>query len=293
MKEKLIELISKTKFEYNPVINTDDIKNNGHKIIQTGIGDILIIMSLVKQTVLKNPVYINIHIFIENCYGINNYLENFTFKLLLLDKICQPSEVIFYHDTKISYSNWTRNMKKLNFDIIKPFFDLTYTAVNEEYIVIHTKCRFHGGVDNNKVKESIKPYFENFKTKYTIVILGEKTVATNYQTTLHNMNTIYNEVIVLKNNNNVIDLTVDDIYDNLSFENYCKDVSIIHNAKTNILIGNGGQYCNSLFFGKSLIAYTYPILIENLDLNSCNQHNFFYYYELDDFFKNISEVLSH
>ena len=89
----------------------------------------------------------------------------------------------------------------------------------------------------------------------------------NSESKAHNITTIYEELLELKNNNEIIDLTSENIYDNLNFDNYIKDMAIIHNAKTNILVGHGGQFCNSIIFGNDLICYSKPILIEHLNIN--------------------------
>ena len=55
--------------------------------------------------------------------------------------------------------------------------------------------------------------------------------------------------------NNVIDLTYENIYNNLNYEMYKNDIKIIKKAKYNICFGIGGQFCSSLVFGKSTILY--------------------------------------
>ena len=55
----------------------------------------------------------------------------------------------------------------------------------------------------------------------------------------HGIKTIYDELLLLKNNNDIIDLTRNVIYNDLDYDNYLKDVSIIHHANYNIHFGLG------------------------------------------------------
>ena len=58
---KIIDLIKNKKIKIENIKN-QQIKKNNNLIIQTGIGDLLLIISLLKAQVLKGPLYININI---------------------------------------------------------------------------------------------------------------------------------------------------------------------------------------------------------------------------------------
>jgi hypothetical protein len=133
-------------------------------------------------------------------------------------------------------------------------------------------------------------FCKKFKTNYKIIILGERYMPRNFETDVHQITTIYNELLELKSNNNILDLSVDNIYDNLNFENYCKDISIIHNAKTNILVGHGGQWVNSIIFGKGMIEFTQPILIGKLNTDKID--NCHIYFDMNSFFQKINAEYS-
>jgi hypothetical protein len=90
--------------------------------------------------------------------------------------------------------------------------------------------------------------------------LGERTINGGVEVQTHKITTIYNELLELKNNNDILDLTKYNIYDNLNFEDYEKDMALIHYAKLNILVGHGGQYCNCFCFGKKTVVYGIPEL---------------------------------
>jgi hypothetical protein len=112
----------------------------------------------------------------------------------------------------------------------------------------------------------------------------------NFETNYHKISTIYNELLKLKTNNNVLDLSIDNIYDNLDFDNYCKDISLIYNAKTNILCGHGGQYCNSIMFGNGMIVYTTTQLCGNFNLNLFEQNNNYVFFDIESFFTKIKNI---
>ena len=69
------------------------------------------------------------------------------------------------------------------------------------------------------------------------------------------ISTIYQELLTLKNNNDIIDLTVPSIHNNLDINTLNRDISIIKGAECNVSIGWGGSFCLSLMFGKKCLAY--------------------------------------
>jgi len=286
---KIVDLIINSNFKYDSNIKYKDIIIKKQESIQTGIGDILLNVLLIENNLKNPPLYFNINIYIDNPYQIKNNLNCFEFKLKLLDKICIKDNIIFYYDNNIEY-NCEYNLNKItNLKALNKYFHFT-NIYDKEYIIFHTKCRFTNNFKYNNLKTQISSFCKNFKSKYQIIILGEKEMAINFEQKYHNITTIYNELLELKQNNNIIDLTIDNIYDNLNFENYCKDMSIIHNAKTNIICGNGGQYCNSIVFGNGMIVYTIPDLNGNFNLNLFERNNNYIYYDINMFFGKIKNI---
>ena len=251
---KIIDLIKNKKIKIENIKN-QQIKKNNNLIIQTGIGDLLLIISLLKAQVLKGPLYININIYIKNPYQYNNILDTLKFKLQLIEKTDTINDIIYFYDDNIEYSrtSWEPNIKFLNTFILQKYF--TFNKLEQEYIIFHTKCRFYKNFDYNKLKQDLKFFFEQYKSKYKIYILGERCMPDNIESKIVNITTIYDELLLLKNNNDVLDLSIENIYDNLNFENYLQDISLIHNAKTNIMVGIGGSFCSCLVFANNLITY--------------------------------------
>jgi hypothetical protein len=291
MIDKILKLILNSKFKYDNSIKNIDIYQKNLESIQTGIGDILLNMVLVKNNIKKIPLYFNINIYNDNnnLLGLNNCINSFTFKLKLLEQICTNDDIIFYNDINFNYKCEYKLNEITNFHSLHTYFTFN-NNFNREYIIFHTKCRFYNNFDYNNLKLKINKFSENFKTNYLIIILGERNMPSNFETNYHNISTIYNELLKLKTNNNVLDLSIDNIYDNLDFDNYCKDISLIYNAKTNILCGHGGQYCNSIMFGNGMIVYTTTQLCGNFNLNLFEQNNNYVFFDIESFFTKIKNI---
>ena len=290
--EALIKQLTNANFVYNSSITTNQIKSQNGEIIQTGIGDILLLFLLINNKLISSPLYFNLSIVIDNIGKLNNTTCAFEFKLQLLNKICAHDKIIFYYDkSTFDYTNkWQSKLSNItNFSLMHNYFDLV-NPFEQEYIIFHTKCRFTNNFNYSYLKEHMKKFCKNFKTNYTIIILGERCMPNNFETHVHKTTTIYDELLELKSNNNVIDLSIDNIYDNLNFENYCKDMSIIHHAKTNILVGHGGQYCNSIIFGKGLIVFTQPNLIGGFNTDKIDKC--YIYLDMNSFFQKINTEYS-
>jgi hypothetical protein len=104
--------------------------------------------------------------------------------------------------------------------------------------------------------------------------MGERTYPTTEEVIQHGITTIYTELLDLSSNNTIQDMTVDNIHNNLSYERYKKDISIISNAKYNICFGLGGQLCTSLIFGKSTIFFGKEKFFNDQHLNNNNHYHF-------------------
>jgi hypothetical protein len=256
------DIIIKRNFRFYNNLTTNKIIENKYEIVQTGIGDILLIYLLINNNLLRCPICINTYIYIGNLYSLNDPIQNFIFKLELLTKLKSNNTIIFYNDPNVKYTdNWQTmlNNNILDYKSLHKYFNFN-NIFEEDYIIFHTKCRFTSNFDYNKLKIELRTFYKNFKSKYKIILLGERTINGKGEIEMHKITTIYNELLELKNNNDILDLTKYNIYDNLNFEDYEKDMALIHYAKLNILVGHGGQYCNCFCFGKKTVVYAIPEL---------------------------------
>lgn len=158
-----------------------------------------------------------------------------------------------------------------------------------EYVIMHTKCRHLSSENYSLLKENVKIFCNIAKFRYRVIIMGEREFPCTIETDAHGITTVYNELLGLKNNNTVDDITVDNIYSNLNYDSYKNDVNIIKNAKYNICFGLGGQFCTSKTFGKSVIIYCSVINLLDYVNKDVFLENSYYCTNMVDFFNVISE----
>jgi hypothetical protein len=257
----------------------------------TGIGDILFRILAIKNEIITKPFYINLNYFTKPYYKMNsiNQLE-FRIKLIL--------DIINYNNIdhkmiKFVFSNNESINEIMPYELIENYnlkFDdtteNTKDTIMEDYIIFHTKCRHNKNENYSILKENIKNFCKINKSKYKIIILGERIFPHTEEVEWHGITTVYNELLELKNNNDIIDKSIENIYSNLDYDNYKNDIKLIQNAKYNICFGLGGQLCTSAIFGKSTIVYCK--INEWLNTNNFKKNNF-YFTNIIDFFNLIKE----
>jgi hypothetical protein len=186
-----------------------------------GIGDILFRMSGIKNKIITKPFYINLNLFTRLFYETNPIIQ-LEFRIQLIIDI-------------IIYNNIDHNMVKFVFsnDLIRNHY-LPYTLIKnynlklnnepenitEDYIIFHTKCRHRMSENYSLLKEQIYNFCKNRKSKYKIIIMGERSFEKGEGKEIHKITTVYNELLQLKNNNDIIDRTLESIYENLDYNNY-------------------------------------------------------------------------
>jgi hypothetical protein len=145
-----------------------------------------------------------------------------------------------------------------------------------DYIVFHTKMRHDNLIDKfiNESLPSLNYFFENFKTSKKIIIMGEKYIGQNMETIIHKTISLYNNLLLLKNNNDdVIDLTSDVLTEgNPDFDNFLFDIEIINKAIFNVTFGIGGSFNICKAFCKNNISFIpfYKLSPYNNILNEFN-----------------------
>jgi len=277
--DNYLKLINKYGFTF-----IKDIKNfKNYEIIQTGIGDLLLASLIIKNGIVSK-VFFNISIYVDNVYSFENIYDKFYFKIKLINDIFNKEDIIFYYDKKVKYTEWHNKTNKIQkFDLLNNCFKFE-RKLNEKYIVFHTKCRFMKGFNYDELKNNLNFFFKNYDSNYTIVLLGEREFPETFEKNIHGICTIYNELLELKNNNKVIDLTIQNIYNNLDYENYKKDLAIIANAELNIGVGHGGQFVNSIVFGKKTSFFLHEKLLKQFRINNSIENKKFIFFNYNNFF---------
>jgi hypothetical protein len=263
-KDTIIKIIQEYGFSFK-TINEKIIPN------AMGIGDILFDILHLENNIWPQPLFFNIFYFTNNRF-YPNPINALRFRLDLLSDILlnhpklSKKSVIFYlnPDLNEQYKS-TFKYDKLNSFNLQSNFKIPDFDDNE-YIVFHTKLRLSTHSNYIVIKNEIKDFCKNFKSKYKIYILGEKKMSITDESINVGITTVYDELLSLKNNNIVIDLSKDNIYEYLDYFNFKRDIGIIKKANHNIHFGIGGQFVFSIFFAKNIIHY-YPIT-DNKDINN-------------------------
>jgi hypothetical protein len=289
----LITIINKNNFTY--------IIDNKHskECIAVGIGDILFKLLNLQENLINKPIYINLDLFQNGYFKINDDSEskvwfedpfnNFSFRIDLLNDIIKHSKVfdkkdfIFiitdYNAALLSKTNTNfnfRQIKKFNLILNNDFYKNTFhikitNFIKSPYIIFHTKLRLNHTYDYNKIKKKLDVFFSGLKIhNFNIILLGERHFKPTEESKIQGITTIYPELLKLNNYNSkkILDLTKDEIYNKLSYNDYKKDICLIKNAKWNICIGQGGQLCSSLVFGKTIFydPLDYEAFYKNINL---------------------------
>jgi hypothetical protein len=277
---KIIEICNK----YN--IKPELIKT---RCYATGIGDILFRFLSIKNKLFNDIFYINLNYFTKSYYETDpiNQLE---FRIKLIKDICCYNDISL-NQIKFTFSNILDIEQRLHYDKITDFnlklYDTEINTADKEYIIFHTKCRHTNEENYDTLKQKIKLFCKNNKCNYKIIIMGERVMPYTEEVGQHGITTVYNELIELKDVNEVEDITIENIYSNINYENYKKDVEIIKNAKYNICFGIGGQFCSCVCFGKSTIVYCK--VCNQLNTQAFNKNNF-YFNNMDSCFKKIQDL---
>jgi hypothetical protein len=221
-----------------------------------GIGDLLII----KMKEITNKLDIkNINI---NVNLIKQYSDNYEVKL----DNCKKLIAFLFPYCSVSINNSPCNFHIFNDYPLNQVYIYNYINQNiinidnkySDYIVFHTKCR-HDGLMNrfqNEIMKGLNIFFENFNTKKTILILGERFIGINIETQKHKTISLYENLLVLKKNNNVIDLTHDILTCcNKNFDNFLFDIELINKADCNITFGIGGPLTLCKAFSEKNVSF--------------------------------------
>ena len=272
--DEVIELCNKNEIQFT---RDDNLIGSA-----TGIGDMLLKFASIKFKTDCTPFYLNLECFTRPYYSMNpiNQLE---FRIKLIRELCEcndiPTDMVRFIYSKSPNTNaYKKTMYQQMIDFKLDLNLNSSNAIDGEYIVFHTKCRHRNNENYGLLKKKLNAFCSAYKTEYKIIILGERNFPHTEEVDMHGITQIYNELLNLKKNNQVIDLSIDCIYSNLNYESYKKDLQIIKLAKHNISFGVGGPFCNSLCFGKSTIIYCKSEIIEfnvhKLIKNNVHVHHF-------------------
>lgn len=281
--EKVIDLCKKYDITYKYI---------DRECYATGIGDILLRLSGINNKIINEPFYINLMYFTKHYYN-SEPIPQLEFRFRLIQDIIKYNNIdkniiqfIFSNNYDINQDIPYHLIENFSLNLNDSSDDLEDETSNTEYIIFHTKCRHFKHENYDLLKENIKLFCRNSKFKYKIIIMGERVFPHTEEVDMHAITTVYNELLELKNYNDIIDNSIENIYNNLNYTNYKNDIKLIKNAKYNICFGLGGQFCSCTVFGKSTIIYCK--VYDKLNTPAFNKNNF-YCQNMHDFFNLIKE----
>jgi hypothetical protein len=254
------------------MVNKNTIVKNAHNST-LGIGDLLFTILLLKHHKIAPPIYINLTDFHKYFPNPQNALD---FRIKLLKYFCQHNNVDFNSFKFTENINLPKHglmiiiksMPNLRLNLLTESIIIPNELINKEYIIFHTKCRFSNTYPYYELlKKELIDFCKKYKSKYQIVLLGERTFPSTFEGDQINITTVYQELKNLNHQNQIIDLTESSIYNNLNFYKYLVDMKIISNAKLNVIFGCGGQFCNTLMFGNKTYALWHKC-IDDCRINS-------------------------
>jgi hypothetical protein len=239
-----------------------------------GIGDLLII----KMKELSNNLNIKIiHVSTQLVFQYKMNPDQYLHFLDNLIPLLFPNvELNKIDETSLNYINEFRIKKTYIYDYIN--INNTINIPYENYIIFNCKLRMDGCIDKFIQNDRIvlNNFFENFKTDKTILILGERNVEKNPETLIHNIISIYDDIMQLEKNNKIIDLTRHNLYSgNPSFDDFKFDIELINKADLNITFGWGGPFAITNAFSKNNCCFLgeLPLINNNSNLADIVQIN--------------------
>lgn len=127
-----------------------------------------------------------------------------------------------------------------------------------DYLVVTTKTRQLSRTNFNNIKNIYFEILNKLTNKYKIMILGEREIEYNPEYTYfsdEHIYSLYNDYINNLSSDKIIDLTIPKLGVTApDLNQYLKDCSLMGNAKYNITLGIGGNFCTAVAIG-SVIGY--------------------------------------
>jgi hypothetical protein len=220
-----------------------------------GIGDLIILkMSALSNNLDIKQININDHL-------VRTYTSDYHNKIQFIKhmvKFLFPAAICNINNSPPDFVRF-RNTYRVNHIYLYDHVDMSSVKRNKSYdgaIVFHTKLRYDGLIDkfNAEFLPSLTLFLKTFKTDKQIVLVGEQTIGQNIETQIHKTLSLYDVLLLLKENNTVIDLTKVVLTEGTAFDDFLQDIEIINKAACNVTFGIGGPLSITSAFSKKNIA---------------------------------------
>lgn len=239
-------------------------------MIVIGIGDIFIHKMIYDTYGLTNDLIVNTFLIEKYRNNSQKYLQLVKY---LMNKffVANGIRVTYVYQKNINEHKLI-NLKAAsitNYDL-SPYFKKEQNEQEQQqpYIVFHTKIRLCGPFIKKHHTEyvpKIKQFFNSYRPKFNIVLLGERNLSNNYETsigTYHNIYTILKQIKTDGTNRKIIDLTEKELQDVPEINIFERDMQILKHAYCSVNIGCGGPFVMATSICPKTVSLVDPIFIE-------------------------------
>lgn len=256
-----------------------------------GLGDLLMWKLYLEATEQKlDRLYFNNDILNRYRCNPDSYRD---FLLYFISNLFQGVNIIQCVQLHIEYPPQPFPTEKLKTLSLYDKFHFTFPKPqlpSNSYIVIHMKARFddcsHDFIMNDIPK--IFAFCKTFKSKYTIMLMGDRNPEENVENKIHSVRSIYNCFEQCKENNEVIDRTKENLCSGTNTQEFEEDIHLMNGAVCNIVFGYGGPCTLSNVFTKQNICYVKTLSHWGLDLY--DQYNHSMVRDLETFLQKITTL---
>jgi hypothetical protein len=219
-----------------------------------GIGDFLVLKAI---DISNNLNICKIHLSNHLVTNYRAHPDRFIHFITQLIKMLFPNTMVDLVDDKfqpVDYRSYTMISPYLYDHVHLPLKDVPH----QNYITFHTKIRLESEQDKFMWKSlpKIESFLKKFKTRKTIIIMGERTVEDCFEARVLSITSLYKSLNILRKHNHVIDLTKEILYSgNPNYDDFVYDLNIIHKAELNVTFGIGGPFGLCHAFAKNNLSY--------------------------------------
>ena len=229
------------------------------------------------EYLLNNNIFSEIYVSIDK--NTFNYYRN-TYPDSFYDEYYDILKLIITNDKiKILYNEKYKligvNELLQNYNITIKYNILNHLISNEKYIednyiTITTKI-FNTIKYDDYILIKDKFFDKLNKSKYKIVLLGEREITSSNEYKLYDNYSIYNDCIA--NLNNKLDYTVDSSISNNNINLLKKSFNILHHSKLNIYFSTSGISIITLFTSNNILGLILPVLVNYYNTNDFLHEN--------------------
>ena len=143
--------------------------------VKHGISDLLLYSLCMKNNPKLTSISINIAIFLDNIYSIEQVEHFIISRIHLLSKLFSKNQISFFFNPSVLLYDHSENKDIIDFTKLQPFFNLSYIPILQQpYVVFHTKCRFTNDFNYTWLKLAIYEFVKQLRSKYIVILLGER-----------------------------------------------------------------------------------------------------------------------